>query len=535
MRRRLSLPAAVLAVLCLAIPLLAGCHASSGGAQGNVLRYALQSPPTTLDPAAVQDGDTIDMLQQVFESVVKWNEKNEVVPNLAEKWDISPDGKVYTFHLRDDIYFHEPYRRKVTAQDFVYSMTRPLLPETKSPTARDYLNDIAGAQDVLDGKTKTVAGLKALDDRTFQITLTTRRPYFLAKLTYPTAYVVCREAVEKAGGQWNEAAMVGTGPFKLRAYVADHKVTLAANPEYHDGRPKLDGIERPVMTDSITRQNAYESGQLDYTDVQRADLPRVQKDPKLSAQLKQLRRANIYYLALNQQAFAPFKKKQVRQAFAMAIDKDELIRLALGGVAEPAKGILPPGIPGYDASLVGLPYDPAKARQLLAEAGYPGGKGFPRFAISFRQGYAYLNDAVQVIREDLKRNLGIECDMRQVEWSQFLKERDNGTMPCFHLRWAADYLDPQDFLSMMLRTGAQENQVGYSNPEFDKLCDEADSEEDHNKRMALYQQAQRIAVDDAPWVCLYHLPDVELQKPYLRGIRDSLMGHLPHTTTTVAR
>src|SRR5579862_2399505 len=131
---------------------LAGCHFGASGAKGNVLRYAIQSPPTTLDPAAVQDGDTIDMLQQIFEGLVKWDDKNQVVPNLAEKWDISPDGKVYTFHLRDNVYFQEPFKRKVVAADFVYSITRALNPDIKSPTVADYLNDVVGAMDVRNGK-----------------------------------------------------------------------------------------------------------------------------------------------------------------------------------------------------------------------------------------------------------------------------------------------------------------------------------------------------------------------------------------------
>ncbi len=526
-----------IAALTVSAILLAGCHGKGGGdgSKGNILRYAINSPPTTTDPARVQDGDTIDMLQQVFEGLVKWNDKNEVVPNLAEKWEINPDGKTYTFHLKDNVSFHEPFKRKLVASDFVYSLTRACRKETNSPTAMSYLNDIVGAGDLYKGKGTDLPGVKALDDKTLQITLDARRPYFLAKLTYPTGYVVCKEAVEKAGQNWNEQAIVGTGPFKLRSYQGEYKIVLAANPDYHGGRPILDGIERPVNKDSNSRQTAYETGGLDFVDVERPELQRIQSDPVLSKELKQFDRANIYYLALNQQAFEPFKNKKVRQAFACAIDKEQLIKLALKGTAKKANGILPPGIPGYDPNLAGLPFDPKRAQQLLAEAGFPGGKGFPKLVISFRQGYQFLSDAVLAIRDDLKRNLGIDVDSRQVEWSQFLSERRNGTMPCYHLRWAADYVDPQDFLSLMLRTGAEENKIGYSNPAFDKLCDQADVEADAARRADLYRQAEKIAVDDSPWVCLYHLPDIELHKPYVRGIRDSLMGHLPQVSTSVAR
>lgn len=539
-----GLRAAICLVICLGAIQLAGCpgRSSGGGAGGNILRYALQSPPTQLDPARVEDGDTIDMLQQVFEGLVMWNDKNEVVPNIAEKIDVSPDGTVYTFHLHDDVKFHNG--RKLTAADFVYSFTRTIA-DTKSPTAMTYLDDIVDAKDLNKAAAEAakgggklsnpeLKGVKAVDDKTFQITIDKRRPYFLAKLTYPTGYVVCKEAVEANGGVVDEKAMIGTGPFKLREYQPGYAIKLAANRDYHGTKPILDGIERPILADTVARQNKYESGGTDYTDVQRADIERIKKDSKLGPELKEFTRANIWYLALNQLVFEPFKNRDVRRAFAMAINKDELIRLALHGTAKRANGILPPGVPGYDPSYQGIPYNPDEARKLLAKAGYPGGKGFPKLTISFRQGYQHIPDAVLAIRNDLKQNLGIDVETRQVEWSQFLTERHNGTMPCFHLRWAADYVDPQDFLSLMLRTGTEENKVGYSNPAFDSLCDKADIEPDPAKRADLYKQAEKIAVEDAPWVTIYFLPDIELHKPHVQGVRDSLMGHLPHVTTTVA-
>lgn len=536
--RRSLFAAALLAAFA-----LAGCGRKDGGAARwaytvkgpNVFRYAMQSRPTTLDPALVEDGDTIDMLMQVYEGLVMWSEKNEVVPNIAEKWEVSPDGRTYTFHLRGDVKFHEPYQRVVTAEDFVWSITRALLPATKSPTCRSYLLDIDGAADVADGRTPTLRGLKAIDAKTLQITIDKRKPYFLGKLTYPTAYVVCREAIEKQGGKFSELTVIGTGPFAMADYRLGYSVTLAANPDYHLGKPVLDGIERPVLADSNARQTKFEGDGLDITDIQRADLPRLRKDPELSKQLREFSRANVWYLALNQQDFKPFKDKRVRQAFAMAIDKDTVIQIALQGTAVKAQGIVPPGVPGRNDKLACLAFSPDSARKLLADAGFPGGQGFPRLTISFRQGYKYIEDAAIAVRSDLKRNLGIEVDLQQVEWAQFLTQRANGNMPCYLLRWSADYLDPQNFLSLMLRTGSNENQVGYSNPEFDKLCDAADIEPDTAKRTKLYADAERIAVDDAPWAPLFHLRDVELHKPRVRGLRDGLMGHLPHITTTVAK
>jgi ABC-type transport system substrate-binding protein len=516
-----------------------GCRSGGGGAGGgggqNVLRYALQTRPTSLDPATVEDGDTIDLLLQVFEGLVQWNEQNQVVPNLAEKWEISPDGRVYTFTLKDNVYFHPPHKRKVTAQDFEYSITRALLPATRSGVALSYLNDIVGAQEVADGKATTLAGLKALDERRLQITIDKRKPYFLGKLTYPTAYVVCREAVEQNQGRVDEKSMIGTGPFMLKEYRVGYNVSLVANAEYHGGKPLLDGIERPILTDSNARQTAYESGQLDITDVQLADLDRIRQDSTLSKEIKQFTRAATWYLSLNQKAFEPFRNRDVRRAFAHAINKDALIRTALKDTVKKANGVLPPGVFGYDPTLQGIPYDPEKAKELLAKAGYPGGRNFPKLVISFRQGYKQIEDGAISIRNDLKQNLGIEADLQPIEWTQFLKMRADGVLPCSHLRWGADYLDAQNFLSLLLHSKAQENTIGYSNPEFDRLCDLADVEVDPKRRESLYRQAERIVVEDAPWVCLYFQSNVELHKPYVQGIRDGLLGHLPHTTVTVKR
>jgi oligopeptide transport system substrate-binding protein len=512
-----------------------GCNRRNGGGAANVLRYALQTKPTSLDPGTVEDGDTIDLLQQVFEGLVQWNEKNEIVPNLAEKWDISPDGKVYTFHIKKGVKFHNG--KPLTARDFEYSLTRALKPELKSSTSRTYLNDIVGALALRDGNGKVdkLAGVKVIDDYTLQITLDNRRPYFLGKLTYPTGFVVNRDAVDANGGVVDEKAMIGTGPFKLRQYQAGYNVSLVANKEYHAGPPVLEGIERPIVMDNFTRETKYRSGDTDFTDLPRSSLDQAQADPQLKTQIKQFPRAQIYYLALNQLAFPQFKDKRVRQAFAYAIDKDSLIKLVLKDTVQKAGGMIPPGVPGYDSSFAGIPYDPKKAQQLLAAAGFPGGKGFPRLVISYRQGWQHIKDGVLAIREDLKRNLGLDVETQEVEWAQFLNQRTNAVMPCYHLRWAADYLDAQDFVSLMLRTGAEENKVGYNNPEFDAICDKADVESDPAKRAAMYHQAEMIAVDDAPWVPLYFFQDIELHKPYVKNIRDSLMGHLPHTTTTVAR
>lgn len=513
---------------------------SSVQLDANTLRYPLNSEPTTLDPATVEDGTTIDLLQNIYEGLVRWNTDNRVAPNLAQSWDVSRDGKTYTFHLMHGVKFQNG--REMTADDFKYSLERACDPATKSATASDYLKDVVGVPAKLAGKASDIPGVKVIDPYTLQITIDAYKPYWIDNLTYPTGYVVCKEAIAKTGGLVTADSAIGTGPFKLAQIRRGYEVILAANADYHEGRPRLDFIERPILKDGNTRLNKYAAGELDYLVISPQDLDRVDSDSTLKADLHTYPRAEIWYVALNSAApGSPFGSKAVRQAFAMAIDKKEVIRIALKDTDDLANGIVPPQVPDISHDIKPLPYDPARAQALLAQAGYPGGKGFPTLPFSYRQDQPEVGQTAEVIAEQIHKNLGVSLQLRPIEWAQFLKERLAKTMPISHLRWAADYLDPQDFLSLMLHTSHlvngqedhPENGVGYSNPTFDRLCDTADVEHDTTKRMAMYHQAEQIAVDDAPWVPIYFKKELELDKPRVHGIRDSVFGHLPHTTTAV--
>ncbi len=518
-----------LLLLCGVVLLLGGCSGSQR--RGQVLRIPLVVEPTTMDPAVVQDGPTIEVLMHIYDGLVEWNERNEVVPAIAERWEVSPDGRTYTFYLRKNVRFHNG--KEVTAEDFRWSLNRALRPETASTVAPTYLNDIVGAKEVMEGRAKEAKGIKALGRYILQITIDRPRVYFLAKLTYPTGYVLDRESVEK-DPRWQEHP-VGTGPFKLKEWVHHSRVVLERNSHYFEGPPRLERIERPIILDAGTRHRQYETGELDMTDVPIGEYERDRKDPVLRRELVLLDRASVFYLCLNQKAFPPFRDRRVRQAFNYAIDKDALIRVVMRGVPRRADGILPPGIPGFDSHFRSYDYNPAKARALLAQAGYPNGRGFPPLTLTFRENAPDMKRFAEGLAEMYRRNLGIDVRLRGLEWGTFLQERNRGTMPFYFLRWAADYLDPQDFLSVMLHSGSPENGAFYSNPTFDRLCDQADGERDPHRRIQLYRQAERIAMEDAPWVPLYFQKDIELWKPYVKGVANSLMGHLPHKRTYIAQ
>lgn len=510
--------------------------ADTSGRVAGTLRYALTTEPTTLDPAVLQDGPTIDLLQQVHQGLVGWSEKNEVTPLLAAQMPkLSADGRTYTFTIREGAKFHNG--RSVSAEDVKYSITRSLDPRLKSPVAMSYLNDIVGAKAVADGKATDLVGVKVVDPKTVAITIDRPRAYFLGKLTYPTAYVLPREAVEKGkivdgAHVVDETNSVGTGPFKLDSYQRQSRVTLVANDDYFGGRPRLNRIERPIVLSSQTARNLYDTGQLDLVELDKSQYDQDKNNAQIKNQIQFFDRAAVFYLGMNQTHYAPFKDRRVRQAIAHAVDKDAIIQGVLLGINPRAEGVLPIGVPGYNKSFQGLAHDPEKAKSLLAEAGFPNGQGLPPLKLTFRQQRPDLAKTAQVVKEQLSA-VGIPIQLNEMEWAAYLKATHDHELDMFHQRWSADYLDPQNFLSVLLRSGAPENNANYSNPAYDRLIDQADSERDNAKRLALYQEAERMVVADAPWVPIYYQRDMELVKPYVSGIRDSLFGHLPHLTTTV--
>jgi oligopeptide transport system substrate-binding protein len=517
--------------------LVAGCGKGSfsknaNATRGNVFRYPITAKPTTLDPAKVQDGDTIDLLHQTFEGLTTWSVENKPVPNLCDSWDVSPDGTTYTFHIKKGVKFHSG--REVKAADFKYSWERACEPALQSPTAEQYLGDIVGVKEMVHAGAKELSGVKAVDDYTLEVKIDKPRPYFLGKLTYIVSFVVDKDFAKKGSEIRTVKEMIGTGPFKAESYVEDQLFTQVANPNYHNGEIKLERIERPVVSDPAQRLNRFRSGELDLIRLERQDIKSVQADPDLGPQVQFFDRPSTYYVGFNQGAYAPFKDVRIRRAFAMAINRPRIVKEILGGVNKEANGILPPGVVGQRENAKILPYDPAEAKKLLAEAGYADASKLPTVDLYCRGDQRDVTVVAEAIQSDLKNNLGVKVDVKPMAWAAYLDKNNRNELPMFHMRWAADYLDPENFLSFMLATGAPENHVLYNSPQFDTLCRQADIEQNAEKRMQLYAQAEDIALQEAPWAPIYFQRDAELISPRVQNLRESLFGHLPHTTTTIA-
>lgn len=524
-----------LSILALPAVLLTGCGDGKvsekiNAGKKNVFRYPIPTAPTKLDPSLVQDGDTIDLLQQVFEGLVAWGTNNEPVPNLAEKWDVSPDGKAYTFHLKHGVKFHNG--REVEASDFKFSIERSCRKDLNSETAANYLDDIVGALDMLAGKATEIKGVKVIDKYTLELDLNAPRPYFLSKLTYATSYVVAKEAVGN-GPMTKVEQMVGTGPYVAKSYEPNQLVVLAANPDYHGGKVALDGIERPVILDGATRLNKFKSGEVDLVGLERQDLAGVLADPKLKDQVHYYDRPAIYYIGFNFKTYKPFADIRVRKAIAMAIDRKKICDETLGGVNKLANCILPPGVLGHRDNAAGPGYDPAAGKKLLADAGFPDGKGLPPLEMYHRGGRKDIQLVVEAAVSQLKENLGITVQPHEQEWGAYLEQHNARKHDFFHMRWAADYLDPQNFLSLLLTTNGNENKTYYSNPKVDELCAAADKEQDRDKRLKMYADAEDLILSDVAWVPIYFQRDIELISPRVKGLRESLFGHLPHSTVTL--
>ncbi len=508
--------------------LLAGCthgnFSKAASSDRKVFTYALDNPITTLDPGKVQDIDMGDLLRNVFEGLVSYDENNRIVAQLAKNWKLSNHDRTYTFRIRPDAKFSDG--SPVTASDFVWTWKRNLSPTLKSPIARDYLLPIVGVAEYVAGKAPDISGIKAIDDATLSITLDKPRPYFLGELTYPCTFVMKKDAAGEEEITKPEQS-IGTGPFKISRAVGDQEIDLTANEMYYLGAPKLPGIARPVIKDAATRLSKFKNGELDQVSVPREDLKTVQNDPSLSKDLQLQPRPAVFYFHLNERAYPPFQDVRVRRAFAMALDRSHIVNVLLPGFT-PAYGLLPPGLVGYRRDFRGVPYDPRGAKKLMMSTPFGSGAKLPPIELAYRDGSADARIAATAAAESLGANLGVLVRPRAYEWGTLLELRNKSKLQMVFSSWYADYLDSQNFLSMLLTTGAPQNSEGWSNPQFDAICAKADVSNNPDVRAKLYQQAEDIAIQDVAKLPLYFQRDAELVSSRVLGIRTNLFGDMPH-------
>ena len=474
--------------------------------------------PRENDPATTHgSGDNL-----IFNGLVSYNDKLEVMPELAQSWDLSPDGITYTFYLQPDAVFHNG--RPFTAEDVVYSWERAADPETESDTVMTYLNDILGVREMHEGKANSISGLKIIDTHTLQVTIDAPKPYFLLKLTYPTAFIVDRENVE-SGEDWYRTPN-GTGPYRLMRWDPMEKMIYQRFDDFYGTKPAITNIIYTLYTGEGMR--LYENGSIDITGVSNYNVQRVTdvNDP-LSRELLTGVDLCTSYMAFDTSQ-PPFDDVKVRQAFSMAFDKQKYIQVVLNGAALPAKGIYPPALPGYSLDLKGLEYNPGTARQLLNESKYGSADALPEIIYTDGGYGSYISPDVAALIQMWEQNLGVTVTVQNLEPEVFLDELHAGNHgQIISSGWCADYPDPENFADVLFHSGTEMNYSNYSNLELDRILEKAREETDVNIRIGLYQQAEQIIVDDAPAIFLTHSLSYVLVKPYVKGYTLSPVSTFP--------
>ncbi len=451
-----------------------------------------------LDPALGPDSNSAIAVGMIYTGLVKFDKNLNVMPDQAT-WVISPDNKVYTFNLRQGITFSDG--TPVTAQSYVYTLTRALLPDVKSPIASFFLGPIAGSDGVSNGKTRTLTGVKAIDKNTLQITLKQPAAYFLQIMANSIAYPLNQTIINQYGQtDWvNHAAGngIGTGPFMVKEWDHNTKMVLVPNPQWYGAKTKLTEVDMLFVNDQSTAFKAYQAGQYNFVwNIGPQDLTGAKSMPGYTSE--SLLQTDLLFFS---NKMAPFNNAAVRQAFAYAIDKETLATAIFKGSAVPAPTIIPPGMPGYQPNYQGLAYDKSKALAALQNA-YPDVSKVPPITFSFPNSQVSQSEA-SALQQMWQTALGIQVKLLSVELNAYNTETANHQVQFGFTQWSADFPDPYDWLTLNLFSTASNNSGDWNNPQFDQTVTQAE-QTTGDTRIQLYNQAEQIAISDVGWLPLDH-------------------------------
>lgn len=498
--------------------------------------FNIGTEPPTLDPALVQDSPSFTILGAVFEGLTRTDKDNKILPAAAEKWDISEDGKSYTFHLRQDSKWSNG--DPVTAHDFEYAWKRVLDPTAKKTSPYNYQMYYLKNGEKFFNQVITDAsqiGVKATDDYTLQVELENPTPYFLYLTAFQTYFPVNKKVVE-ADPKWDLEAntIVSNGPFKMSTWEHSNKIELVQNDQYHSlDDIKLTKVNIEMVNDSNTAMNMYETDGLHYIgqpgiNVPTEQIPLLKQTKKDELSISP--QASLYYYIFNNKD-KPFDNKNIRKALAMTIDRQMIIDKVTLGEQTPAFGMIPPGISAVDGDYRAkykdgfIKEDYAEAKNLLALGLQESGMTeLPEITLTFNTDDGHKKVA-QAIADMWTTNLGIKVKIENVEWKVFLEQRQSLDYQIARSGWNPDYNDPMTFLDMYV-TGSGNNDIGFSNPEFDKLIKEAYIEADPQVRMEKLAAAEQILIGDETAILpIYYYTAVTLLKPGFNNIYVDAMGN----------
>lgn len=470
--------------------------------------------PLTMDPAQATDVLSVQYITQIFSGLVAFTPTLELVPDLAKKYEVSADGKVYTFYLRPEARFHSG--KQVTAGDIKYSWERAA--RTGSGTVLTYLGDIIGVKEVVAGKANEIRGVSVVDERTLRVTIDAAKVYFLAKLTHPVAFVVERSNVEAGGKQW-WVEPDGTGPFRLKGWQRGIIMALEGNPDYYREPAKIRYVVFRHL--GISPRHMYETNEVDVAFPVIQEIEEMSKPGNpLAKELKDVAELSVYFVGFNTTK-PPFDDAAVRRSFLLATDRERLLKEVLKEQRQIAHGFLPPGLPAHNPVLTPILFNPEEARQLLAKSSY-GGK-LPRITF-ITAGYTMVSPITEALIDMWRENLGVRVEVRLLAPEDYYYKLKTEMENLYDYGWIADYPDPENFLDVLFHSQAANNVGKYTNKKADQLLEKARVEPDSQTRSRLYQEVEEILRQETAAIPLSFGREFVLIKPFIKGFVVSPQG-----------
>ncbi len=454
----------------------------------------ISEPVEKLEPASLQNHSQRLVASAIYEGLVYYDEaRQSIEPRLARNWKYSPDGKSVTIELRKDVKFSNG--KKLTAQDVKASLENNIGQSTEWSNTSLYL-PIAGSQERINGKNPEVTGIQVLNKSSLKITLRQPHAAFMASLSNPVFWVMDMES--------GLTPPAGTGPYVLKE-KSPESIQLLRNDHYYRGQPRLSALKVTIYKDQATAFKDYQAGKLDLLDaIPLAEIAGIRQNKDYKGLLIEKPVLEIYCMGFNMHRDPYVRSYLLRRAFNYAINREQIIKQMQGSAYLPAKGLIPAGLKGYNKEIYGYRYDADKARQLLAEAGYPDGRGLPVLTLTYNDDPGHALVAEEVARQ--LAQFGIQVQTQQQGWDYFKKEVSNHSLSFFRLSWAADYPDADNYLYSLFHSSqiGMANYCGYKNPQVDKILDQSRQQfEDPQARLELLQRAEAMVLDDAPCLWLF--------------------------------
>lgn len=517
-----------------------GCGGEEKKAEAQTIVYNIKGDPQTIDPALNNASDGSIVLYANFEGLTRIDEENKVKMGVAEKIDISPDGRVYTFHLRKDAKWSDG--KQVTAKDFEYAWKRVLDPTLASETVNYVYDYIKGAKEYYDQKGKGSwenVGIKVKDDTTLEVTLNNPTGYFTQLTAYGTYFPVRQDMVEKDPTGWTTKAetYIGNGPFKMDSWKHADSMEFSKNANYWDNaKVKLDKMTFVMVIDESSALTSFEKGDIELLDtVVGTEIPRLQKEGKIEISPQY----GTYYVLFNCKK-KPFDNPKVRKALSLAINRKQIVEKVTRAGEIPAASMVPLGSLDADnktdfrtkgGEYLKAEGDVAEAKKLLAEAGYPDGKGFPTFTYLYNtsQMHKQIGEALQ---EMWRNNLGVNCKLANQEFGVVQATRTAGNFEVSRAGWMPDYMDPAGMLDIAV-SGNGMNDGKYSSAEFDKNMNIAKTTSDINARYEALHNAEKVMMDEAAFAPIYQYSNKKILKPYVKGLYMTPSGSIYFDHATI--